>query len=348
MKTQARSNRIEYIDIAKGLAILSVIMGHMGWEYADRIIYPFHMPLFLICSGYFISEKKDFKSFRKEKMKRLILPYAVTCVCVCTLSVLANLVLGMVNKILPDLVKWVYASFYGSCINYETPFPIKGIGQIWFLLALFWALLIVKFFGTMKERVVIIPLLAYMAYISSQYLWLPFSIQAGAVSALFVWTGYELRRYQFFDGKNSVWILAFAFAVWGFEACFNIRVNICNNTIDNGIFSIAGGVIICYAVMQIAKALNSVIFLRTPLNFLGRNSLLILCFHELETFFFPWSIVYGLLKRLGMVGLWADIIIFVLKVLFAIICTLFATRIAYKQLQLCGFVGNDRRGNYDI
>ena len=57
MKMQASSNRIEYIDIAKGMAILCVIMGHMGWEYADRIIYPFHMPLFLICSGYFISEK---------------------------------------------------------------------------------------------------------------------------------------------------------------------------------------------------------------------------------------------------------------------------------------------------
>lgn len=348
MRMQARSNRIEYIDIAKGMAILCVIMGHMGWEYADRIIYPFHMPLFLICSGYFISEKKDFKAFRKEKMKRLILPYLVTCACVCVLSIMANLVQGMMDKILPDLAKWVYASFYGSCIDYEFPFYIKGIGQIWFLLALFWALLIVKFFGAMKERVIIIPLLAYMAYISSQYLWMPFSIQAGAVSALFVWTGYELKNHQFLNGKNNAWIAMFAFAVWGFEAYFNIRVNICNNTIDNGIFSIVGGVIISYAVIWIAKVLMHINFLRTPLVFLGRNSLLILCFHELETFFFPWSIVYEFFERIKVIGLWADIIIFILKVLFAIICTVVATKLVYKPLQKCGFVENGRRGNYDI
>ena len=47
--------RIEYIDIAKGIAIILMIMGHVcsygSWK--RNIIYSFHMPLFIIVSGMF-------------------------------------------------------------------------------------------------------------------------------------------------------------------------------------------------------------------------------------------------------------------------------------------------------
>ncbi|MBR4734180.1 MAG: hypothetical protein IK081_15615 [Lachnospiraceae bacterium] len=45
--------RIDYLDAAKGIAILAVIVGHF---YAPgiigRIIHSFHLPLFFIISGY--------------------------------------------------------------------------------------------------------------------------------------------------------------------------------------------------------------------------------------------------------------------------------------------------------
>ena len=45
--------RIEYVDVAKGIAILSVIVGHTFSAYdpgslLNRFIYSFHMPLFFI------------------------------------------------------------------------------------------------------------------------------------------------------------------------------------------------------------------------------------------------------------------------------------------------------------
>lgn len=45
--------RIEWVDIAKGIAIMLMVIGHEvsnGLVYA--LIFSFHMPLFFILSGY--------------------------------------------------------------------------------------------------------------------------------------------------------------------------------------------------------------------------------------------------------------------------------------------------------
>lgn len=52
--------RICYIDIAKGFAMLCIIAGHFGITSANRFVYTFHVPLFFLLSGYFLSTKTDF------------------------------------------------------------------------------------------------------------------------------------------------------------------------------------------------------------------------------------------------------------------------------------------------
>ena len=47
--------RLDYLDIAKAITIFLVLMGHTGASTSTflyrRIIYTFHMPLFLLISG---------------------------------------------------------------------------------------------------------------------------------------------------------------------------------------------------------------------------------------------------------------------------------------------------------
>ncbi len=46
--------RINYIDIARGIAIILMILGHIVPPGTIRkIIFSFHMPLFVIVIGYF-------------------------------------------------------------------------------------------------------------------------------------------------------------------------------------------------------------------------------------------------------------------------------------------------------
>lgn len=78
--------RLEYYDIAKFIAIAAVIYGHCIQHYLDQnplynpvylFIYSFHMPLFMIISGYFSSRSLslDFITFIKKKSVQLLLPY---------------------------------------------------------------------------------------------------------------------------------------------------------------------------------------------------------------------------------------------------------------------------------
>lgn len=70
------NNRIKWIDTAKGLGLLCVILGHLGVPYLSTWIYTFHMPLFFFLSGIVFSGRKyRFGEYLKRKMKSLVLPY---------------------------------------------------------------------------------------------------------------------------------------------------------------------------------------------------------------------------------------------------------------------------------
>lgn len=91
-----KKGRIQYLDLVKFFTIYLVIMGHVtpamvdGWTTGKRLIdfiYSFHMPLFMMLSGYFISSKtlsKTVPDFLLTKARQLLLP-AVTCTSICLL-----------------------------------------------------------------------------------------------------------------------------------------------------------------------------------------------------------------------------------------------------------------------
>lgn len=79
--TIAKSNRIEEIDIVKGLSIVCVVAGHAGAPFT-HFIYLFHMAAFFMVSGFVFSEKasdsiKDVLRYILKQIKRLWVPYFV-------------------------------------------------------------------------------------------------------------------------------------------------------------------------------------------------------------------------------------------------------------------------------
>lgn len=70
--------RLNYIDIAKGLGIIFVVMGHVTHDYLLRqYFYNFHMPLFFFISGLLLSTKLDVSAHLKRRVKSIIVPYIV-------------------------------------------------------------------------------------------------------------------------------------------------------------------------------------------------------------------------------------------------------------------------------
>lgn len=100
--------------------------------------------------------------------------------------------------------EWILASLYGSGTN--TPFDITPIGAIWFLLASFWGSIFLKISFRMKawQRVLFILALFAVGYFTAQLFFLPFSIQPGMCSALFMYLGYSARMMKSVWDKTDV------------------------------------------------------------------------------------------------------------------------------------------------
>lgn len=132
------------IDVAKGFAIVLVVFGHalqysFGPVWASsqafyqnvifKTIYSFHMPLFMLISGYLFygSNQKDFKTLAVSKLKGIGIPM-VTFVLLC--------------NVLSHIKMWVKLDFIHSLISL--------VGQVfhgmtmWFLLSLLLNILIVS------------------------------------------------------------------------------------------------------------------------------------------------------------------------------------------------------------
>jgi acyltransferase len=75
-----RGERFDFIDKAKAVGILLVVLGHVP-GMPDRMvtaIYSFHMPLFFLLSGFLLSRRKldmDFRAYFGQLLRGLGLPY---------------------------------------------------------------------------------------------------------------------------------------------------------------------------------------------------------------------------------------------------------------------------------
>lgn len=85
------SNRIRWIDTARGIAILLVVLGHCIGNSTDpvnKVILSFHMPLFFFISGLCAKyENGRFMGYLKKKAKTLLIPQMTLGVINCAYDV---------------------------------------------------------------------------------------------------------------------------------------------------------------------------------------------------------------------------------------------------------------------
>lgn len=131
--------RIAYVDAARGLAILCVVLGHLyPGDGIVQYISSFHVPVFFILSGLLMAARDGWKTqrlteFAAKKAKRLLYPYA-------TISAL-NLALIFARRGQKAMLRQLTATLLG-----------EGIDALWFLSALFLAEIAFKIVMSFKRR----------------------------------------------------------------------------------------------------------------------------------------------------------------------------------------------------
>lgn len=163
-------NRLEYFDLAKGIGIFLVILGHITYiSQPLRIwIFSFHMPLFFIISGMLIYYKREdslnSRELIKKKAKSLLIPYFFFSI----LTIFADICLLLLFQV----GNWerIWQNCFYTCSFY-------GISTLWFLPALFLGenlfLFILKKFSKSQAIVfmLFLSIVCYFCIINMQYLY---------------------------------------------------------------------------------------------------------------------------------------------------------------------------------
>ena len=78
---ESKKSRIIELDFLRSIAIILMVMFHLVY-FADRhlllkqFVYTFHMPIFLLISGYLCNTQKTTKDYLKS-LAFLLLPYII-------------------------------------------------------------------------------------------------------------------------------------------------------------------------------------------------------------------------------------------------------------------------------
>lgn len=195
------TNRIEWIDRCKCIAIYLVVYGHFCLD--NKYVYAFHMPLFFFLSGYVFNEKKyTSKEFLKSRINGILIPYFFFY--------------------LLTWMYWLVVERNFRSVDLEWWQPLLGLlysspqwngfmshnAVLWFLPCLFVVetivFLILKHVPRITYHVIIVTILTILGFCSCRAL--PWCLNIALPCLQFFYVGRLLRKLDFnrFDRK---WIL---------------------------------------------------------------------------------------------------------------------------------------------
>ena len=291
--------RLSFVDIAKGIAIICIILGHLSIHPINRVVFIFHIPIFYFITGYFISQKRRITEFVKTKARTLLVPYYITCLVIIILGTLKGFMHG---KALSNFKMWLYAAVYAAGDSYKEPFHINAIGAIWFLWASFWGSVFLRIALEYKKaiRIGLIAMLFLLGYYSRELFWFPLSIQAGACATLFMYMGYLLHEstdiLSRIPYESRLFGFLFAIVTWFFSIKDFKSFWLVHCDIGRGVVDIFSCICACAVVMVISCFIDShTHHIGKFLEYFGKYSLLVLCIHIVELNLFPWSRIADIL-----------------------------------------------------
>jgi fucose 4-O-acetylase-like acetyltransferase len=215
---ERRPKRIAWIDVARGIGILLVVLGHLESGLSSRIIYAFHMPFFFFLSGYVHKIQSDYGDFFRKRCINLLVPY------ITFLIVLAPLVLhrashggrGALQKTITDML-WGGDHLHGD------------YGVFWFITCLFatqqvanW--LLSKFGpGQIALYAAISMTLAYVNSFVFPHFTLPLDLNVVVAALPFYLLGFYAKKADL-DRSWITLLAAFGVVATVWLACLNIPI----------------------------------------------------------------------------------------------------------------------------
>lgn len=285
--------RIRVLDYLKGMMIIFVITFHLVYfehlyPYAKQVVYTFHMPVFLVISGYLWNNKKKWKDFLLS-ISGLAIPYIVM---ESGYVVMASLL--PINEHIDQLTFGVFMS----------KLLFHPLGPYWYLhsLILCGVTYYVVFRYSQTKEITRFILMGLTLYLYSYLLGV-----LSFTSAIFFLMGVVLRQcnidFMRFFQSSSLALLAFLLLT--FHEQFLSP-------------STLGGILIIYLVVSccLFTFKYSLQFVRNSIVYFGRNSILLYVFSPIFTILCKQMIPYLAFDKTGILFLTASLIVCISGSLF--------------------------------
>ncbi|OGG21204.1 hypothetical protein A3D03_04775 [Candidatus Gottesmanbacteria bacterium RIFCSPHIGHO2_02_FULL_40_13] len=284
-----KNKRIGWIDIARGVGVLSIIFSHTGYlplsAYLTPVIHTFMIPVFLFIGGYLFQPGANFLSFAKNKINKLLGAYVI---------------FFLISSIIWFFIRSGYSSSILD-IPYQTlltGFVLgKGTminGPLWFLTAYFSSLILVRsiyYWGEKRNRVNKLLLAFFFILLflilKKETIFTPFSYDLVLLFSGYLLLGrllYIYRKRLFTARFLLLTIIIFILGVFR-----NGETNIYSRVIHNPVLfiinSLSGSFLVLYFSQTLEKIFNK--YLKF-IKYTGRNSLVFFSIHwpamQLSTF----------------------------------------------------------------
>lgn len=265
-------NRIEFVDLAKGVCILLVVMNHIGVPECIPGLYAAKVPIFFVLSGLFFLNQVNRGGYFVNMSKSIIFPF---------------LIYYFVSYILFYLMNWIKPDLLGENHGFSIIdiFRQRNLfnGPLWFLLSLaeveLLFLALWKLIKNEKWRCCIILSIAILGFALSEFkifvaLWLDTTM----VASLFFYMGIIISRTAFLTDKpKPFFLIVSGFFSYMIFLLFPVRIQMSTNQYSNVYLTVISGMAIVGFILFVCKLIK-----KLPLiNWIGTNSLIILCTHHL-------------------------------------------------------------------
>ena len=283
--------RILWIDIAKGVAMAAVVLGHTfnGGIPAHTFVYSFHVPLFFMLAGCTF-RVKPMREVLGSSAKRLLVPYLI-------LALLTGIYDFAMGWLRPDTLLQFLGGVIFASGDPDLPFGVFPIGMPWFLMALFIGRLLYNaVFGFLERRNVhpIVQFLIFAAIgcaakIAAPYVRLPLGLMQGLLVMFYMHIGHCACRYDWVR-KAPAFATVICLAIWAIGLYFQLFFW------EGNPLAVIGGlatvVAASWCVVQACRFVEA--HMRRfgdCIAFFGANSLIVFELHVVESFFITWPAI---------------------------------------------------------
>lgn len=314
-EVNASSTMPEYyhwVDIAKGLGVILVLLGHMlyitTFDTLNQVIYSFHVPMYFALSGMLLkSSSKGFWQYTWEKALRILIPaYALQIL-------LTGLRVVIWRDVAFDTEFWLKLAYWDGAPKWNEP--------TWFFICMFGVCLLQKIIHlpemSMDWRIAVMLMSIVLGYVFVTYELHYF----GAANFLICFSSFILGSVlmhiiQTYPRQYFKWILLGALLVWGVTAFRNPKISLFYH-----VYADYWLLIIAAVAGTIASILLSYF---TPASrictFLSYNTVFIMLSHYFFVWIYKSIILHYHLEKTEDANCWCLVTLVVMLALYYPLC----------------------------